>query len=196
MIDHITTILWDMEIRKKVYSAGSQVKLLLTTDPIMLGSVNIILVSTYKTSTLQVFLPLQKYPKILIHNSNILNLIPCELDLKYNLCFDRTIITYEIQLSPSEKKVGFYLLDDKYFTFPYINYSIPNPPSGHQLPLEAKQNVWIIHIHGENPNKTQYALDEINQHQTPHRKSKVKISLCRRKSYQRTYLEDIHSTFY
>ena len=63
MIDHITTILWDMEILKKVYSAGSQVKLLLTTDPIMLGSVNIILVSTYKTSTLQVFFTTSKISK-------------------------------------------------------------------------------------------------------------------------------------
>ena len=65
MIDHITTILWDMEILKKVYSAGSQVKLLLTTDPIMLGSVNIILVSTYKTSTLQVFYHFKNIRKLL-----------------------------------------------------------------------------------------------------------------------------------
>ena len=38
-------------------------------------------------------------------------------------------------------------------------------------------------------------LDELNLHQAPHVKSKIKISLCRRKSYQRTYLEEIRSRF-
>ena len=36
---------------------------------------------------------------------------------------------------------------------------------------------------------------ELNCHQTPRGKSKVKISLCRRKSYQIKYLEEICSIF-
>ena len=38
-------------------------------------------------------------------------------------------------------------------------------------------------------------LDELNNHQNTWGKSKINISLCRRKSYQRTYLEDIRSIF-
>ena len=39
-------------------------------------------------------------------------------------------------------------------------------------------------------------LDELNRHQTPRGKSKIKISLCRKKSYQRTYLEEIRYRLY
>ena len=36
---------------------------------------------------------------------------------------------------------------------------------------------------------------QLNRHQTPRGKSKIKIILCRRKSYQRTDLEGIRSRF-
>ena len=69
-------------------------------------------------------------------------------------------------------------------------------PAGHQLPSQAKQNVWIVAINGEEPITTQGVLDELNRRQTPQGKSKIKISLCRRKSYQRTDLEEIRYRFY
>ena len=56
--------------------------------------------------------------------------------------------------------------------------------------------MWIVAINREETITTQGILDEINRHQTPQGKSKIKISLCRRKSYQRTDLEEIHSRLY
>ena len=46
-------------------------------------------------------------------------------------------------------KVGFNLLNDEDFTIPYINDTIPNSPAGHQLPSQAKRNLWIIAMNGE-----------------------------------------------
>ena len=82
----------------------------------------------------------------------------------------------------------FYLLDDEYFTITYITDTIPNSPAGHQIPSQAKQNLWIVAINGEEPITAQGVLNELNRHQTPRGKSNIKISLCRRKSYQRTDL--------
>ena len=53
-----------------------------------------------------------------------------------------------------------------------------------------------IAINGEDPIAPQGALEEINHHQTTHEKYKVNISLCRRKKYQRTYIEEVHSIYY
>ena len=86
-------------------------------------------------------------------------------------------------------------MDDEYFTIPYITDTIPNSPSGHKLPIDPKKNVWIVHINGEDPITDQGALYELNCHQNPCGKSKVKISLCIIKSYQRTDLEEICSRF-
>ena len=36
------------------------------------------------------------------------------------------MITYEIELPPSEKKVVFNLLDDEDFTIPHITDTVPN----------------------------------------------------------------------
>ena len=55
--------------------------------------------------------------------------------------------------------------------------------------------MWIVAINGEEPITTQGVLDELNRRQTPQGKSKIKIRLCRRKSYQRTDLEEIRSRF-
>ena len=55
--------------------------------------------------------------------------------------------------------------------------------------------MWVIAINGKEPVAAQVTLDELNHHQTPRVKYKVNISLFRRKSYQRTDLEDIHSVF-
>ena len=91
---------------------------------------------------------LRQDPEVHIHHSDLLNLIPCELDLTSTPFRDETIITYDIELPPSGKKIGFNLLDDEYFTIPYITDTIPNSPAGHQLPSQAKRNVWIVATNG------------------------------------------------
>ena len=69
---------------------------------------------------------LWKDPEGFIHDSDLLNLIPCKLDLTYTTFSDPTIITYDIELPPSGKKVEFNLLDYKDFTILYITDTIPN----------------------------------------------------------------------
>ena len=86
-------------------------------------------------------------------------------------------------------------MDDEDFTIIYITDTTPNSPASHQLPAQAKWNVWIIAINGKKPIPYQGALDEINCHKNLRGKSKVKMSLYKRKSYQRTYLEEIFSRF-
>ena len=84
---------------------------------------------------------LRQYPEGHIHDSDLLNLIPCELDLTSTTFSDETIITYDIDLPPSGKKIGLNLLDDEDFTIPYITDNILNSPGFHQLPSQAKRNV-------------------------------------------------------
>ena len=55
--------------------------------------------------------------------------------------------------------------------------------------------MWIVAINGEEPITAQGVLDELNCHQTQQGKSKIKISLCIKKSYQRTDREEILSKF-
>ena len=136
-----------------------------------------------------------KDPESHIHISDLINLIQCELDLTFTPFSDTQIIIYEIELPPSGKKFGFNLLDDEYFTIPYITDTIPNSPDGHQIPSQANRNVSIIAINGKEPITDQGVLDELNFHQTPRGKSKIKISLCRRKIYQRTDIGEIRSIF-
>ena len=53
---------------------------------------------------------IQQYPESIIHDSDLLNLITCELDLKSTLFSDTPIITYITDLPPSGKKSIFNLL--------------------------------------------------------------------------------------
>ena len=76
-------------------------------------------------------------------------------------------ITYEIVLPPSGKKIGFNLLDYRYFKIPYITDTIPNSPTVHQLTTHVKLNGWIVYIKGEDHITYQGVLDELNLHQTP-----------------------------
>ena len=69
---------------------------------------------------------LRKYSEGHINDSDLLNLIPCKLDPKSTPFSAAEIITYDIELPPSGNKIGFNLLDDKYFTIPYITDTIPN----------------------------------------------------------------------
>ena len=89
----------------------------------------------------------------------------------------------------------FNLLNDEYFTIPYILDTILNSPAVHQLPTWDKKILFIIVINGENTITSKVTLDELPCYQTQREKSKVIISLCRNKSYQQTDLEDIWSRF-
>ena len=86
-------------------------------------------------------------------------------------------------------------MDDEYFKISYVIDKIPNSPASHELPTQAKINVWIISINVEEPITSQGTLDELNCHKTTHGKSKVNISIRKKKSYQRTDLEEIWSRF-
>ena len=77
------------------------------------------------------------------------------------------MITYEIELPPSGKKIDFNLTDDGYFSIPYVTDTIPNSPTLRQLPSQPKLNAWTISINGEYPITSQGAIDELNFHQTP-----------------------------
>ena len=81
---------------------------------------------------------LQQYPESNIHNSDIHNLIPYELDLTPTPFRDIKILTYGIELPPSGN-ICFDLLDDEDFTIPYITDKIPNSPAGHQLLTQDKR---------------------------------------------------------
>ena len=70
---------------------------------------------------------------------DLLNLIPCEPDITHTPLRDTKIITYEIELPPSGKKIGFNLLYDEYFKIPYVIDKIKNSPAGHQLTTQAKK---------------------------------------------------------
>ena len=71
-------------------------------------------------------------------------MIPCELDLTSTPFKDETIFTYDIELPPSGKKIGFNLLDDDDFTIPYITDTIPNSPAGHQLPSRLNEMCGLL----------------------------------------------------
>ena len=94
-------------------------------------------------------------------------MIPCELDLTSTPFCDTKILTYEIELPPTEKKIGFNLLDDEYFTIPYVTDTTPNSPAGYQLSAQTKKHVWIIANNREEPITAQGALEQLNCHQTP-----------------------------
>ena len=68
-------------------------------------------------------------------------MIPCEFDLTSTPFCDTRILTYENELHPSRKKVGFNLLDDEDFTIPYITDTTLNSLAGHQLTAQAKNNM-------------------------------------------------------
>ena len=58
-------------------------------------------------------------------------------------------------------------MDDEDFKIPYITDTIPNSPAGHQLPSQAKINVWIIAINEEEYITSKDVLNELNPRQNP-----------------------------
>ena len=80
------------------------------------------------------YLLLKQYPENILHNSDLLNFIPYELDLTYPPFCDTTILTYGIELPPYGKKIGFNLFGYEYFKIPYVIDTIPNSPARRQVP--------------------------------------------------------------
>ena len=78
-------------------------------------------------------------------------MVPCNLDITYTISFDATIIKYKLELTPAGKKIGYNLLDENMFTVLYILDKIPNSTDIHQLPTQAKNNLCVVAINGEEP---------------------------------------------
>ena len=96
-----------------------------------------------------IYLLIQQYPESIINNLDMINLVPCELDLTPIPFWDSSMITYVIELPPDGKQTGFNLLDVKYFTISYIIDTIPNLPYWNKFQTQAKNNVWIIDTNEE-----------------------------------------------
>ena len=62
-------------------------------------------------------------------------------------------------------------------TIPHILDTIPNSPSGNQLPSQAKNNLWILEIDIGDPIISKGELEEIKQYQTYKGKYKVRVRL-------------------
>ena len=194
LMDLLKSISWDMQLLKELFSTGNQIKLFIhRSHHVWFDEYNYFISIEYKRTT--GYLLLRQYPESLIYNSDLLNLIPCELDITSTSFFDKKFLHIIFSYLPLERNFGFNLLDNKDFTIPYITDTIPNSPAGNKLPTQAKWNVCIIATNGEDPITAQGDLDELNFRQTPRGKSKVNISLCKRKSYQITDLEEIRYQF-
>ena len=122
-------------------------------------------------------------------------MIPCELDLKSTAFCDTVILTYETYVSPVGNKIGFNLFYNEGFTIPYFIDKISNSPDIFQITKQAKKNLCIIDISGEELIMVQGARDEVHRHQTQRVKSKVNISIFRSNRYQRKYFEEIQYRF-
>ena len=64
-MDLIADISWDMQLLQELFSTGIQNRILLFTEPIMFGLMNIIIVSPYNTSTLKVLYYFNNILKVL-----------------------------------------------------------------------------------------------------------------------------------
>ena len=53
-------------------------------------------------------------------------------------------------------------MDDNDFNIPYIVDIDPNYPLGHQLPDQAKKNVWTVEVDDDKPITTKEALKGFN----------------------------------
>ena len=122
-------------------------------------------------------------------------MITRELDITSTPFCGTKIITYVIELPPDGKKIGINLLDDAYFTTPYIIDTIQNSPASNELPTHSHKSICIININGEDTITNKGSLDELHSYHTPQCKSRVNIILYRRKIYQKMDLEDICSIF-
>ena len=67
-------------------------------------------------------------------------MITYEIDVTSTTFSDTTILTYKIELPPSENEIALNLLHDGGLIIPYVIYSIPNLPASYQLPTQVKKN--------------------------------------------------------
>ena len=65
MIDDIAVTSWDMQLIQDLLYTGIQTRLLLSTEPIMFGLTNIIIISSYKTNILHVLYYFKNILKVL-----------------------------------------------------------------------------------------------------------------------------------
>ena len=144
-------ISWNMKLLKDLLFTRSYITLLSSVEPIIFWFDEYNYRLSIEDKYTPGYLPLQQYPESLICNSDLLNLIPCEVDLTSTTFSDTPILKYKIELPHSGKKNGFNLLHDEYFTIHYITDTIPNSPASHQLPTKSKQNMWIVDINGGEP---------------------------------------------
>ena len=99
-----------MHTLKKLLSIGIHTSLFIHPESIMIVFMNTIIVSPQKTSTLMVIYYFKKYPESILLINYMHNYIPCELDVKYTPFCDTKILTYEVELLPSGKKIGFLFI--------------------------------------------------------------------------------------
>ena len=146
IIYHIVTISWDVQILQELLYTEIQTRHIIYTETIILGLMNITILSPYKTSTL---------PDIYYFN-NILKLF--FIIWIWSTWFHVNLILHSLYFAIqklSNMKLSYLLLERKLvmiywmmkiFTIPYVIDTIPNSPGGHQLPKKAKKNVWIVSI--------------------------------------------------
>ena len=113
MIDKIAVISWDMQ---PIYWNPYHPLIIHRSHHILFEEYNYCL--SIEDNHTQGSLLLQQDPEILLHNSGVLKLIPCELDLISTTFSNTTILTNEIELPSYVNKFGFNLLENEDFTFP------------------------------------------------------------------------------
>ena len=80
------------------------------------------------------YLLLQQYPEGIIHNSYLLNFIPCELDFTSNPFSDKKILTHDIDLPPSRNKIFliYWMMNILQYILSLIQYQIHQPVNNFQ----------------------------------------------------------------
>ena len=84
----------------------------------MFGLTNIICIEDKKNTC---YLILQQYPESIIHNTDLLKLIPRELDLISTPFSNTTTIIHEIESPLDGKKIVFNLMHGEDFIITYVN---------------------------------------------------------------------------
>ena len=119
MMDHIEVIHGVRQLTGVIHNwKQDQTFVIHRAHPIWYDEYNYFLFIEYKHTSS--YLLLQQETESIINNSDLLNLIPCGIDLTCTPFSDTTIITYELELPTAGKKLVFNLLDDEYFTIHYV----------------------------------------------------------------------------
>ena len=125
MIYHISVISWHMQLLKELLSTGIRTILFFHRyHHVWFDEYNSCTSIEYNHTP--GYLLFHQYNESIIHNLDLINLIPCKIDLTYNPFSNTKILTYEIKFPPSGKKIGFSLLDDEDFTIHYVTDTISN----------------------------------------------------------------------